>query len=430
MTALVLVLLATQPGDEALAFEAAYEADGDPKALLQLAEAYAAWPGHCVDARRSYERYLAACGEACEAGRAGLAALRARCVAKLEVETAPSEATVRVGATVGPAPLTVELWPGVHRAVVSADGFAQTDAAVCVDAGAPQKVTVAAGQKPQTARDYEDAAFGAINAGDHCEGVAELERAYALAPEPGFLFNVAAANALWPGRCPQTVAAFDRYLAVCPDCEQAAAARARREEVRGRCVAEVKLLTEPPGARLKLDGSEAGRSPALVSLMPGRHEVVAVRSGYRMSRRKFHVSGPREVTIELALEDEAPARPPVVVVSPVEPEPVPLAPWGWSAVGLGAAGLAAGGVFLGLALDAEGRFDEAESEARSAPDSQKGDVESIADEHDRYGTLAYVGFGVGATLAVVGGLLLWLDDAGEGSAFAPAPGGGAWTWRF
>ncbi len=86
--ALLLLLLAAPPGDAAFALEAAYDADGDPAALLKLAEAYAAWPGHCVEARQSYERFLSACGASCEGGQEGLRALRARCVAKVEIDAA------------------------------------------------------------------------------------------------------------------------------------------------------------------------------------------------------------------------------------------------------------------------------------------------------------------------------------------------------
>ncbi|MCA9538437.1 MAG: hypothetical protein KC620_06085 [Myxococcales bacterium] len=90
---------------------------------------------------------------------------------------------------------------------------------------------------------------------------------------------------------------------------------------------------------------------------------------------------------------------------------------GWSLIGLGAAGLATGGVFGYLARDAANEF-----EGTIVLEDKK----DLRDTAKSRALIADIAFGVGAAAAVTGVVLLLLDDGGaEASAlrFGPTPGG-------
>ena len=85
------------------------------------------------------------------------------------------------------------------------------------------------------AKRHEEAAYAHVYAERRCEAVVEMRRAYAAHPDAAFLFNVATAYALWPGHCPEAVDHLQRYLAACPACAQADAARGRLAELQRHC---------------------------------------------------------------------------------------------------------------------------------------------------------------------------------------------------
>jgi serine/threonine protein kinase len=83
-------------------------------------------------------------------------------------------------------------------------------------------------------------------------------------------------------------------------------ARANRqtvpEESAGPTVADVELLTEPPGAKIVVDNRlrDACTSPCSLSLQNGRHTMLAQMSGYTDARRIFTVPEDDSVFVTLA----------------------------------------------------------------------------------------------------------------------------------
>lgn len=84
---------------------------------------------------------------------------------------------------------------------------------------------------------HERAGLLHLDAAEPCEAAAAFEASNAAVAAPHMLLNVARAYDLQPGGCHEAAAAYDGFLAACPDCE-AAAARVGREAARARCAVE------------------------------------------------------------------------------------------------------------------------------------------------------------------------------------------------
>ncbi len=102
-----------------LAYEKAYAFNADPNYLFVLASAYEQLPDRCPDAMLGWERFLGTCAK-CSKREAGLSRserLKARCTAKLKIETTPAGALVTVdGASTGKkTPVTIEVLDGEHE---------------------------------------------------------------------------------------------------------------------------------------------------------------------------------------------------------------------------------------------------------------------------------------------------------------------------
>lgn len=83
-------------------------------------------------------------------------------------------------------------------------------------------------------------------------------------------------------------------------------------------LADVTIVTQPPGALLVVDGVEAGASPRTLPLPSGAHRLTATLDGHRPAELPFDLEGaPRTLTLELAPEaplvsaDAPPPAPPV-----------------------------------------------------------------------------------------------------------------------
>ncbi len=72
-------------------------------------------------------------------------------------------------------------------------------------------------------------------AGRFMKAILAYEKAYALSPEPKYLFAVAAAYEKLEGRCADAMLGWDRFLTVCKDCETRSEGVKRRAELSSRC---------------------------------------------------------------------------------------------------------------------------------------------------------------------------------------------------
>ncbi|MBL8952974.1 MAG: hypothetical protein JNK82_19510 [Myxococcaceae bacterium] len=138
------------------------------------------------------------------------------------------------------------------------------------------------------------------------QGIEQFEKAYALSPLPGFLYNLALGNRLL-GRCAESAELYRRYLAADPKVKNRKKVEARLDEME-RCA---------EGQKPKPAPEPVDEAPAVLEPVP------------------------------------APPPPPPPVVT-VEPEPKRLSPLPWIVAALS---VASGGVATGLLVSAKGDFD-------------------------------------------------------------------------
>ena len=125
----------------------------------------------------------------------------------------------------------------------------------------------------RSAQDDFDSRFYAQAAG-------KLEAAFALEPEPEYLLRLVEVYDRWGEHCDDVFATFERFFEVCPACEQRTLADKRARELDERCQAPVVFRTNPPGARIRVDGREAGVTPMEMKLPAGRHTFALALRGY------------------------------------------------------------------------------------------------------------------------------------------------------
>lgn len=154
---------------------------------------------------------------------------------------------------------------------------------------------------------------------------------------------------------------------------------------------------------------------------PGEHTVEASAPGYRTARAKVTLAEGGADTIALTLEVDPDAPKPVAgkadgaektVATTVTTQPPstasstgPSRTPAYVALGVGAAGLAVGAIFGGLALGKKGDLDDACPAGTCAP-GQQGTI----DDGKTFGVVSTVGFIVGG-VAVAAGVYLWLRSS-------------------
>jgi hypothetical protein len=110
----------------------------------------------------------------------------------------------------------------------------------------------------------------------YAEAAARFERAYALKPVPAILFNMA--------RCydklmdtPRALRAYRDYLRAAPEASDVAEVQASilvlEKRLRAMGLSQLLVLTDPPGARVRMNGKELGESPVSAELVTGKYDV-------------------------------------------------------------------------------------------------------------------------------------------------------------
>jgi hypothetical protein len=161
------------------------------------------------------------------------------------------------------------------------------------------------------------------------DAVAEFEAAYRLKPHGAIHFNVARCRERledWPG----ALRSYHDYLREVPGAPDRAAVRASMARLEARLAAsgEQALLvyTDPPGARVSVDGEERGTAPLHALVAPGSHALALVLEGYEPLDERVEVAPSRSSAVERVLRPAAPAAPSAPDLAPRPPELVPAAP--------------------------------------------------------------------------------------------------------
>jgi hypothetical protein len=142
----------------------------------------------------------------------------------------------------------------------------------------------------------------------YADALAEFERAYAIAPHPLVLYNIATCHR----ELSHFVEAATYYLRFLADgkaavpAAQLAAAQTELDAVLPR-VARVAVTIAPPSdaAVLVVDGTALDRPTSPLILSPGAHRLIARVSGRRDAERAVTVVAGDRITVELATGDPA-----------------------------------------------------------------------------------------------------------------------------
>lgn len=194
------------------------------------------------------------------------------------------------------------------------------------------------------------------------------------------------------------------------------------QKLRARGVQQVTVLSDPPGARVFLDGAEIGGTPTTFEARPGKHALVLKSPGRPDAARDIDLPEDRAIDVDVKLPpfgapgaspSTGPSGAPAPSASPssaftagAPSGPAPargialVKPWTWGALGAGAVG-------FGAALGFEAARAAAESAARADP-TQVG----YRDKYDAmlsHQTASRVLAGVSAAAVLAGGVLLVLD---------------------
>jgi len=158
---------------------------------------------------------------------------------------------------------------------------------------------------------------------------------------------------------------------------------------------------------------ESGELPLL--LRPGNHRLTARFGEGSETKEATLNSGAAEMTVELRAEAPQ-AAPSAVAPPPAQEEAGPSKVPAYVSLGIGAAGLIVGGVFLAFHFDSAGQADKAFSNCAESGDCTQDDVSRI-DQLDAdaatQGTVSLISFGVGAVGIGTGVALLLLQPKKE-----------------
>ncbi len=246
--------------------------------------------------------------------------------------------------------------------------------------------------------------------GDYSSALTKLQAAYKADPNPGLIANQGLVLEQM-GEHAASAAAFERFLATKPP-----AAKARKaHQVLARIKPEVEVVTDPPGATVRLVAGSArslGTTPLHTRLVVGTHTLELRLAGHLPAEVAVRVWPGRALSVRQALARDPDAR----VARKVEPEE----PGGkrgsvlaWVLLGGAAVAGGAAGAFYVLGDDAVSARDGARTGA---------DWDAHQDDVELWNTSYLAAAGV-AGAALVGGVVLLFTGGDEGAQAVVSPGG-------
>ncbi len=227
------------------------------------------------------------------------------------------------------------------------------------------------------------------------------------------------------GQAVDAVGAYQKFLDSSPDADKYKAeipeAKARIDALKAT-PAKVLVATDPPGIpglKLALDG--AAQPGTELSVLPGKHTVVATAAGYDSATQTVEVTFAEKKDLTIAMKKGAP--PVIAVASPPVAKPTPATTAATTEPAKGpqkrsripayvTLGLAGAGAVLGTVFGVQA--------LSSKSDFNKAPTSDLADKTDRNALIADMSFAVALTFGVTGAVLL-LSGGGDEKA-APAPG--------
>ena len=254
----------------------------------------------------------------------------------------------------------------------------------------------------------------------------EFEAAYRAKPHGSIHYNVAQCRERL-GQWPAAYRAYSDYLHELPDAKDRAAVRASMGKIEERLAKTGEQLlvvySDPPGARVTVDGVLRGTTPLHLSLAPAAYALALALDGHEPASERVELTSSASRVVDLTLRrapqpvaaalapdpgagHDLSARP-----QPAEAERVPVAPapaapkrlWPvWVAAGTAAAALAAGALF-----GASAKADAQAISSMGAPDGAR--ASQLAQSAQSKARTANILYGVAGGAAVAAGALYVIE---------------------
>jgi hypothetical protein len=265
----------------------------------------------------------------------------------------------------------------------------------------------------------------AFEAGRYQEALDYCKRAEAIMHAPTHLLLIARASA----KLGRLVEAQEAYFRIQRDPLTADAPAAFVEAQHKAAEEQAELTPRIPTLKVELEGARAADvtvtldgaalPAALIGLAgpvdPGQHTLVAKGAGMASDAVTVTVTEGTKPTVTLVVRPVAVASEEVAAAVSPPPEAHSSASGalklgGWIGVGVGAAGLVAGTLFV--VKNRSNRNDaNALCGAGGCPESKRADVTSLDGGANSAATLAWVSYGIGAAGLATGAVLLWMSGS-------------------
>jgi tetratricopeptide (TPR) repeat protein len=315
--------------------------------------------------------------------------------------------------------------PLVSAAVLTALSMSAPSALAAEPSSGTRKGDSVAAQPLELARVRYRQGVDAYKEGRFREAIDLFLEADELSPSAALSFNIAAAYE----KIAQPASAlrwYRDYLRRAPDAADRSQVEALvtgfEQGLAKDGKQQLTVTSAPPGAALTVDGSAVGITPWTGEIAPGSHRLDFRLSGREPASRALELPADRaiDVAIELApaaAPSPAPSRTDRASANATPSTPPKQSDGSSTTSTLGWVGIATGGAALGGALVFELLRRGAESSAEQDR-TQIGYADKLDTMHG-YQTTSRVLLGVGAGLAVAGGVLVWL---GRPKSTTPAVG--------
>ena len=262
----------------------------------------------------------------------------------------------------------------------------------------------------------------AYDAGDYDKAVELLIQANRLQPNDRLLLNIARSYAK-AGDCARSVAYY-RAFARSDESEASLLKTAAKEAEDLKCTSfnrdtsgRITFDSVPTGAKVLIDGVEAGVTPFEAVLIPkGKRTFRFELEGYEPFERSVDVEVDADQDVKASLSEKV--EEPVVVETPVE-EPIAVAPAEKDMtpyyIAGGVTGVGVGLLIMGAVYDLSVIPSPNDDRKQYTADSQQ--YKDLTDQRDGEATIALVGYAGGGILAVGGAAyltyLFLTDESGK-----------------
>jgi len=207
----------------------------------------------------------------------------------------------------------------------------------------------------EDARDAMQRGIEALDAGDPQGALSEFEKAISLVPDAPVPYRYKGLALERLGRWQEAIDSYNVYLEKRPDTAEAGEIRTRLDKIRSEHLEGILALQcTPAGARVQLDGADAGVTPVELKVAPGEHAVEVSAAGYLPRRFSVAVVAGKMIMVPCELNrlpppSLPPSGPTTTLPGKLPPRGRPWYrnPWVWAAAG---AVVVAGGAATYLAL--------------------------------------------------------------------------------